>query len=191
MHEDISVCSQTRSSPSLRDAEWRQLCRHSALRHSSLLPQSLCGRRVSSRASALRGAGSALVGTRDLWYDAHVTCLRISSLLFVALLHGRGRTCSCDDVSPPFEPGSLLCLSWHVCDFDNLPPPPSPPHPARSCCHMLPGFCLCCAGATSPQRIVARWIRSADGTCFSSAQVFSGGADCPLLTAHNCRETTG
>lgn len=48
MHEDISVCSQTCSSSSLRDAEWRQLCRHSELRHSSLLPQSLCGRRVAA-----------------------------------------------------------------------------------------------------------------------------------------------
>ena len=158
---------------SLRDAEWRQLCRHSALRHSSLLlPQSLCGR-LSSSASVRRGAGPAHVRMGDLCHAnmssrvvrcTHV-CMCACACLCVCVWGGGGYgwvcgwTCSSDDVL--FERGSLLCPSWHVWLWQS-------PHPT-SCCHMLSGFYLCCARATSPQTIVARWIWSADGACFSSA----------------------
>lgn len=157
---------------SLRDTEWRQLCRHSELQLSSLLPQSLRGR-LSSSASVLCGAGSALVRMRDLRRADMSSCYLPPHLVHV---HMWGWTCSCNDV--PVERGSLLCLSWHVWLWQS-------PHPTRSCCHMLPGFCLCCARATSPQRILARRICSADGTCFSSAYVFPGEqtAPCWLLTA--------
>lgn len=142
---------------SLRDTEWRQLCRHWELRHSSLLPQSLCGR-LSSSASMLCGAGSALVSMWDLCRADMTSCylpphLVLHVCVWVDVLM---RRCSLWAWKP------VVFLLWHVWLWQS-------PHPARSCCHMLPGFCLCCARATSPQRIMARWIWSAEGTCFSSA----------------------
>lgn len=40
-------------------------------------------------------------------------------------------------------------------------------------------FCLCCAGATSPQRVMASWIWSADGSRSSSARIFPGEPTAP------------
>lgn len=119
----------------------------------------------SSRASALRGARSLHLSECEIC--DMMLMLSVSASRCCCLL----RSCmgAWEDVfmrrrSPPFEPGSLLCLSWHVCDFDN--PPLIQPGAAVICC--LVSVCAV-QGATSPQRIVARWIRSADGTCFSSA----------------------
>lgn len=105
---------------SLRDTEWRQLCRHSELRHSSLLPQSLCGR-LSSSAVVLCGAGSALVRMWDLCRADMSSCYLPPHLLllFVAVLHvcvgGRAHA----TMFPLSVEAWIVCRG--MCDFDSLP----------------------------------------------------------------------
>lgn len=140
---------------SLRDTAWRQRRRHSERRHSSLLPQSLCGR-LSSSASVFRVAGSALVRMWDLCRADMSSCH-----LPPHHVHACGWKCSCEDV--PLEHWKPVVSG--MCDSDE-------PNPTWSGCHMLLASCLCCAGATSPQRVVARWIWFADGSCFTSAWIF-------------------
>lgn len=99
---------------SLRDTEWRQLCRHWELRHSSLLPQSLCGR-LSSSASMLCGAGSALVSTWDLCRADMTSCYLPPHLVLHVCVGGRAHA--------TMFPLSMkaCCVCRGMCDFDNLP----------------------------------------------------------------------
>lgn len=141
----------------------------------SSVPARCCRGRCVAASAALRACSAARLPRLSEWEIcvaliwARVMCLHISC----CLLH----SCMCVGGWTTFPLSVEACLSWHVWLWQ-------PRHPARSCCHMLPGFCLCCARAISPQRIIARWIWSADGTCFSSASVLPGEqtAPCWLLT---------
>lgn len=112
-------------------------------------PQQLCER-------VLCVAGSALVRMWDLCRADMSSCH-----LPPHHVHACGWKCSCEDV--PLERWKPVVSG--MCDSDE-------PNPTWSGCHMLPASCLCCAGATSPQRVMARWIWFADGSCFSSAWIF-------------------
>lgn len=160
---------------SLRDTEWRQLCRHWELRHSSLLPQSLCGR-LSSSASVLCGAGSALVSMWDLCRADMTSCYLPPHLVLHLCVGGRAHA--------TMFPLSMeaCCVCRGMCDFDS----PSSQELLSYAAWFLSVLCK--------SHISTENYGKVDLVCWGHLLFicldFPWRADCPLLTAHHCRETT-